>query len=59
MKAYNTLAILKISKECLPYIDKFVELENLDISKTAISLNDLSILSNLKKINVSSYELKK
>jgi hydrogenase maturation factor HypE len=50
-----------ITKECLPYINKLVELENLDISKTAISLDDLLVFSNLqnlKKLHISSDESK-
>ncbi len=40
----------KITKRCLPDINKLTELEYLDISKTEIALDDLSVLSNLKNL---------
>ncbi|MET0759788.1 MAG: hypothetical protein ABWZ56_05180, partial [Flavobacterium sp.] len=39
-----------ITKECLPYLNKLIDLEYLDILKTEIRLEDLSGLSNLKDL---------
>jgi hypothetical protein len=48
-----------ITKECLPHLNKLVDLEYLDLLKTKISLEDLPSLSNLqnlKELHVSSEE---
>jgi Leucine-rich repeat (LRR) protein len=40
----------EITSECLPYLNKLVDLEYLDILKTKIYLEDLPGLSNLQKL---------
>ncbi len=48
---------IKITKECLPFLNKLTDLEYLDISKTEISLEDLpalNMLQNLKELHISS-----
>lgn len=52
-KGLKTLTLMKhegITKACLPYINKLVDLEYLDVWKTKIRLEDLGELTNLKKL---------
>jgi Leucine-rich repeat (LRR) protein len=65
LQGLKTLTLSKhetITKNCLPYINKLVDLEYLDVSRTKISLCDLVVLSdltNLKELHIRSenYEI--
>lgn len=53
LKQLKTLTLMKhenITKDCLPYLNKLTDLEYLDVWKTKIRLEDLSALTNLKKL---------
>lgn len=52
-KQLTHLTLMKhegITKACLPYLNKLVDLEYLDVWKTKIRLEDLGALTNLKKL---------
>lgn len=52
-KQLKRLTLMKhpnITKACLPYLNKLIDLEYLDVWKTKIRLEDLGALPNLKKL---------
>lgn len=53
IKQLKSLTLMKhenITRACLPYLNKLADLEYLDIWRTGIKLEDLSALTNLKKL---------
>jgi hypothetical protein len=52
-KQLKTLTLMKhegITKACLPYLNQLTDLEYLDVWRTKIRLEDLGVLTNLKKL---------
>lgn len=53
LKGLKSLTLMKhenITKDSLPYLNKLIDLEYLDIWRTKIRLEDLSVLTDLKKL---------